>query len=297
MFTTFCHSCTILAKTTKESYETVLRLFALTALFLSLPAAAANTPLRLYGFDCGTLAVADLGAIDPVAGKGKSKTLANACYLVVHPKGSLVWDTGLGDELAAKPEGVEAAPGFHTSMKKSVAAQFKEIGVAPDSVRYLGLSHMHGDHIGNVSLFPRSTLLMQKEEYAAAFGPRAASFGNDPSTYPTLARNPVTKLNGDHDVFGDGNVIIKRAPGHTPGHQVLFLRLPNTGKVLLSGDMAIYESHWHGRTVPTFNYDKPASRRTMAHMARFLKAHQAKLWIQHDSEQNVTLRRAPDYYD
>ncbi|WP_157778313.1 N-acyl homoserine lactonase family protein [Massilia violaceinigra] len=273
------------------------RLFALTAFFLPIAAAAANTPLRLYVLDCGTLAVADLAAIDPVAGKGKSKTLADACYLVVHPKGTLVWDTGLGDELAAKPEGVQAAPGFHMSMKKSVAAQFKEIGVAPDSVRYLGLSHMHGDHIGNVSLFPHSTLLMQKEEYAAAFGPRAASFGNDPSAYPTLARNPVTKLNGDHDVFGDGSVLIKRAPGHTPGHQVLFLQLPNTGKVLLSGDMTVYESHWHSRTVPTFNFDKPASRRTMAHMARFLKANQAKLWIQHDFEQNATLRRAPAYYD
>lgn len=123
------------------------------------------------------------------------------------------------------------------SVKKTLASQYQAVGVAPGAVNYLGLSHLHGDHIGNVALFSGATLLMQKEEYDSAFGPDAAKYGNDPTTYPTLASNPAKKLEGDFDVFGDGTVVVKRATGHTPGHQALFVRLPKTGDVLLSGDL------------------------------------------------------------
>lgn len=266
---------------------------------LSLPALAATkaAPLRVYVMDCGTIDVSDISVFSPGVDKDKKKVLTDSCYLVVHPKGTLMWDTGFSDEMASLPDGKQVSPVFHVRLKKPLAAQLKEVGVAPESVIYLGLSHMHFDHIGNVGLFPKSTLLMQKEEYEAAFGPDAAKFGNDSKTYPTLAANPATQLSGDHDVFGDGSVVIKRALGHTPGHQVLFLKLKKTGNVLVSGDMAHFTSNWEHRRVPSFNFDKDRSVTTMNEMADFMKKNKAKLWIQHDLEQNATIKHAPQFYE
>jgi N-acyl homoserine lactone hydrolase len=271
---------------------------ALAAAFAANAQAADAPPsLRVYVMDCGTVEVNDISKFSPGVDTGVKKVLTDSCYLIAHPKGSLMWDTGFGDELASKPDGQKVSENFHVRLKRGVAAQLKEIGVAPDAVSYLGLSHMHFDHIGNVGLFPKATLLMQKEEYAAAFGPDAAKFGNDAKNYPTLGKNPVTQLEGDHDVFGDGSVVIKRALGHTPGHQVLFLKLKKTGNILLSGDMAHFSKNWKHRRVPGFNADKELSVKTMNEMAAFMKANKATLWIQHDLEQNAKIKHAPAYYD
>ncbi len=257
----------------------------------------AVSSLRLYAFDCGTVTVSDISVFSPGVDQGKKKVLTDSCYLVAHPKGTLMWDTGFSDELAAAPDGKQLDKVFHARLKKTLAAQFKEIGYAPENVNFLGLSHMHFDHIGNVGLFPKATLLMQKEEYEAAFGPDAAKFGNNAKTYPTLGANPNQQLTGDHDVFGDGSVVIKRAVGHTPGHQMLFVKLPKTGNVLLSGDLAHFTKNWENRRVPSFNHDKDASVKAMNEAAEFIKANKATLWIQHDMEQNAKIKHAPTFYE
>lgn len=261
------------------------------------PAAPAVTSPRVYIFDCGTIAVSDISVFSPGVDVGKKKVLTDSCYLVVHPKGTLVWDTGFSDELATMPEGKKVSDNFHVRLKKTLASQMKEAGYAPDAVNFLGLSHMHFDHIGNVGLFPKATLLMQKEEYESAFGPDAAKYGNDVKNYPTLAGNPNQQLTADHDVFGDGTVVIKRATGHTPGHQSLFLKLKKSGNVLVSGDLAHFTKNWEHRRVPSFNFDKDMSLKAMNDMAAFMKANKATLWIQHDLEQNAHLKHAPKYYD
>lgn len=206
------------------------------ALVLAAPAAfaAPKVPaLRLYVFDCGAIDVADVSMFSPGVDQGKSKHLTDSCYLVAHPKGTLIWDTGFSDDLAKQKDGAKIGEAFHIYLKQPLAGQLKKIGYRPSDITYLGLSHMHFDHTGNVNLFPHAHLLMQKEEYAAALGPDAAKLNYDPATYPNLAKNPVTQLEGDNDVFGDGSVIIKRAVGHTPGHQMLLVKLPKTGAVLL----------------------------------------------------------------
>lgn len=263
------------------------------------PAHAADPvkSLRVYIMDCGTIEVSDISVFSPGVDKDVKKTLTDSCYLIAHPKGTLIWDTGLNDEIAAMPEGKKLGAVFHGTLKKPVAAQLKEIGYAPGDINFLGLSHMHFDHTGNVGLFPKATLLMQKEEYASAFGADAAKFGNDVKNYPTLGANPVTQLEGDHDVFGDGSVVIKRAVGHTPGHQTLFLKLKKTGNVLLSGDLAHFTKNWDNRRVPGFNFNKEQSVKSMEEMAAFMKANKATFWIQHDLEQNAKLRHAPKYFD
>lgn len=265
------------------------------------PAFAADakpvTSPRIYVFDCGTVEVADISVFSPGVDVGKKKVLTDSCYLIAHPKGTLMWDTGFSDELAASPDGKKVSANFHVRLKKPLATQMKEIGYAPEQVTFLGLSHMHFDHIGNVGLFPKATLLMQKEEYESALGPEAAKFGNDPKSYPTLGANPNKQLDGDHDVFGDGSVVIKRALGHTPGHQILFVKLKKSGNIVLSGDLAHFTKNWENRRVPSFNFDKELSVKTMNEMAAFMKANKAKLWIQHDLEQNEKIRHAPKFYE
>ncbi len=280
---------------TKRALCASLLLLGSTA-FAAETAPAVSSP-RLYVFECGTIAVNDISVFSPGVDVGKKKVLTDSCYLVVHPKGTLVWDTGFSDAMAALPDGKQVSANFHVRVKKTLASQLHEAGVAPEAVTYLGLSHMHFDHIGNVALFPKATLLMQKEEYESAFGPDAAKFGNDAKNYPTLGANPNQQLTGDLDVFGDGSVVIKRALGHTPGHQALFVKLKKSGNILLSGDMAHFTKNWEHRRVPSFNFDKEASVKTMNEMAAFIKANKAKLWIQHDLEQNAHILHAPKYYD
>jgi len=259
--------------------------------------AAPTQPLRLYVFNCGSIEVLDVSVFHPGIGKGEHKTLADACYLIVHPNGTMLWDAGLPDGLVHIPEGKTVYNTFIMRMTKTLAAQLQEIGHGPETIGYLGISHMHGDHIGNVGMFPHATLLIQKEEYDAAFGPDASKYGFDPAMYLSLHSNPVKKLEGDHDVFGDGTVIIKRALGHTPGHQALYVKLPKTGNILLSGDLVHFTDNWTHKHVPGFNFDKERSLKTMQEVEVFLKVNQATLWIQHDLEQNATIKHTPSYYE
>lgn len=280
----------------------LVRIFFTTILILALAACATErtappSALRLYVFNCGTIDVLDVSVFQPGIGKGERKTLTNSCYLVVHPKGTLLWDAGLPDALAQTPEGKTFMNTFVLRVSKTLAAQLKEIGYAPETISNLGISHMHGDHVGNVDLFPRAMLLMQKEEYEAAFGPEPGKYGFDPAAYSTLRSNPVKTLEGDYDVFGDGTVVIKRMLGHTPGHQALYVRLPKTGNIFLSGDLVHYTDNWVHKRVPSFNFDKERSIKSMEETEQFLKANHAILWIQHDLEQNAGIKHAPAYYD
>jgi N-acyl homoserine lactone hydrolase len=273
----------------------IISMLLLNACVTERPAPA--QPLRLYVLDCGSIEVLDVSVYHPGIGKGEHKTLADSCYLIVHPNGSLLWDAGLPDGLVHTPEGKTVYNTFTMRVTRTLVAQLQEIGHGPETVGYLGVSHMHADHIGNVGLFPHATLLIQKEEYAAAFGPDAGKFGFDPALYPSLRSNPVKMLAGDHDVFGDGTVIIKRTPGHTPGHQALYVKLPKTGNILLSGDLVHFTDNWLHKRVPGFNFDKERSLKTMQEVEGFLKENQATLWIQHDLEQNAGIQHAPAYYE
>lgn len=269
------------------------------ALLLGFAGCAKKTtpPIRLYVFNCGTIDVKDISVFHPGVGKDQHKTLTDSCYLIVHPKGMLMWDAGLPDALADIPEGKTIYNNFTLRVTQPLAKQFAMLGIVPGSIQYLGISHLHGDHVGNVNLFPKATLLMQKEEYAAGFGPDAAKFGFDPNSYASLKTNPVKQLEGDNDVFGDGTVVIKRMVGHTPGHQALFVKLAKTGNILLSGDLVHFTENWEHRYVPGFNFDKEQSLKAMEAADKFIKENHAQLWIQHDLEQNATINHVPQHYE
>ena len=251
--------------------------------------------IRLYVFDCGNILARDVSVFSPGVDEGQAKELTDSCYLIRHPAGDLVWDTGLPDSLGTA--GTDAMNGtFHVNVTHPFAQQLEELNVAPASIRYLGISHFHFDHTGNANLFTGATLLIQQEEYDAAFGPDPAKAGFNPASYDKLDRSKIQVLQGDQDVFGDGRVVIKKAVGHTPGHQVLFLDLPDTGPILLSGDLYHFSKNRKFRRVPSFNFNKEQTEHSMEQIEQFVREKGAQIWIQHDREQNQTLRHAPAFY-
>jgi len=278
---------------------------ALAALALALAGCGAVPPgqapaavERLYAIDCGENRTDDLSLWTTPADKGKPYAFANNCYLIKHPKGWMLWDSGHPDRYAGIPDGVPNSRRTSTAfLQKPLSQSLREIGVAPADIAYFAMSHSHSDHTGNANLFASSTVFMQQAEYDAAFGPNPQTYGFSPANYDRLREARIVKLHGDYDVFGDGSVVIKSTPGHTPGHQSLFVRLPRSAPVLLSGDFVHLRANWEAKRVPSINFDQQQSLQTMQAMDIFLKQTGARLWINHDHEQSQTIPKAPAYIE
>ena len=176
----------------------------------------------------------------------------------------------------------------HWRRPKTLASQLEQLRVKPADIKYIAVSHTHPDHIGNVELFPQTMLLVQKAEYE---WPNPLGVGR------FNPEHPVTKLEGDHDLFGDGSVTILATPGHTPGHQSLLVKLPKTGALVLSGDAVHFKSNWENRGVPSGNTDKDKTLASMQRISDVLAKEKAQLWINHDKAQRDSLKMAPAYYD
>jgi len=253
-------------------------------------AGAAGGLERLYMLDCGQNIGKDQSRWSPGVNEGKSIEFSDNCYLIRHAKGLLLWDTGIPDAVAAMPDGMVVANGAITQRRaKTLAAQLAEIGVKPADITYVAVSHTHGDHVGNVALFPFSTIFIQGTEYEWAM--------TQPVKPAFAATQPIEKLTGDRDVFGDGSVMILSTPGHTPGHQSLLVVLAKTGPVLLSGDAVHIRDNWENRRVPSMNTNREQTLASMQRIASMLETRKAQLWINHDKAQSAQLRYAPAYYE
>jgi N-acyl homoserine lactone hydrolase len=175
--------------------------------------------------------------------------------------------------------------------------QLAEAGYSPADITYLALSHYHWDHTANANEFGAATWLVRQVERDAMFAQKPPDL-TKPSTYAALRNSKTVIISDDeHDVFGDGTVVITLAPGHTPGHQVLYLKLVKTGAVVLSGDLYHYPEERSLRRVPTFEFDQEQTRASRANIDAFLKKTGARLWIQHDFASDARLKKAPNYYD
>jgi N-acyl homoserine lactone hydrolase len=260
-------------------------ILALVAL-LPTPAAAQAAAERLYVIDCGQGDTADLSRWSPGVNVGMKLGFVTNCYLVKHAQGYLLWETGLDDALAKRPEG---RPGpIHWRVRRTLASQLEEIGVRPADVTFVAVSHTHNDHIGNVELFPQSMLLAQKAEYEWP----------QPNGQPRFnPAHPVTKIEGDHDVFGDGSAVLLATPGHTPGHQSFLLRLKNTGPILITGDAVHFRGNWDFRRVPGFNVNRDQTLASMERIAAIVAATKAQMWIHHDRAQSDAQKKSPAFYD
>lgn len=256
----------------------------------------AVTSLSLQMFDCGRIrlpTVSDFGIAD---GQTPVRTLFVPCYLIRHPDGDLLWEAGLPAAFAEAEGWVPDGSGAEHRLEAPISAQLADIGMAPADIELVAFSHFHYDHVGDANAFLGSEMLIQRSEHAVAFGDNPGVAFFMPALYDALADTPMRMLDGDHDVFGDGSVRIVYAPGHTPGHQVLLVDLPETGKVLLSGDLWHFEVSRRLRAVPEFNTDPTGSRASMDKIEALLVAEGATLWLEHALEFHDTLRPAPYAY-
>ncbi|PYU24743.1 MAG: MBL fold hydrolase [Acidobacteria bacterium] len=265
--------------------------------------APAPASLRLYVFDCGKLKIADTSVYGFAPKDLATTDMPVPCFLAAHPKGTLIWDTGvLPDRLLTSGGSVtQGNPGSSAmaTVARPLKAQLAEAGYAPGEITYLALSHCHWDHTANANDFAGATWLVRQEERDAMFTqPPAFARCLTPENYGALKDSKTVILNRDeYDVFGDGTVIIKSAPGHTPGHQVLFVKLRKTGPVLLSGDLYHYPEERTEHRVPKTDFNREQTAASRLAIEAFLKKTGAQLWIQHDFTANAKLKKAPAYYE
>jgi N-acyl homoserine lactone hydrolase len=289
-----------------------LTVLAVALAVTNAPAPAADTPVthvprppgaaplpevtspRLYVIDCGTLTYNRPEDYQLTREEVADTNMSVPCFLVIHPKGILLFDTGLSDRLVGRPLWENVDGGYGQIKFNTLRGQLADIGVTPADITYLAISHSHWDHVGNANDYAGSIWLAQKAELDFMFGA-----GADPAylpLYSALAHARKEVFEGDHDVFGDGTVILKFTPGHTPGHQALYVKLPKTGGVVLSGDLWHYaeERTLHRMPREEESTGTPASR---AMMERFLKEKNAQLWIGHSTAFFRSVIKSPGWYD
>jgi N-acyl homoserine lactone hydrolase len=252
------------------------------------------TSVRVYLFNCGVIHGEDPVNYGVAKGVVKNTDMIVPCYLIVHPKGTLMWDVGLIPDSAFKGDGpASQSDGSETyGSPKPLLPQLAALGYPVESITYIAFSHYHFDHTANANSFAGSTWLVHKAERDAMF----SASPEHQATYNKLRSSKTVLLrDSDYDVFGDGTVVIKYAPGHTPGHQVLALRLPKTGPVLIGGDLWHYTAERTATKVPGGEANAQETRASRAAMEAYLKQSGAQLWIEHDPKTFLRLKKAPEY--
>jgi glyoxylase-like metal-dependent hydrolase (beta-lactamase superfamily II) len=257
---------------------------------------------KLFRLDCGRSVANDESVWTPGENVGRRIEFSSTCWLVKHGSEWLLWDTGVPEAAHNDPLGWSTLPKlivYH--LDKTLTDQLAEIGLKPGDITHVAISHTHGDHIGNMGLFPDTKVLMQQAEY------NWINSGNGPNDNVNqliaLARkllgNPknLQLLDGDADVFGDGSVTLVSTPGHTPGHQSLLVHLKNSGFIILSGDVVHSEENFEKNRVPSLNTNNAESIASMQKIRRMIAMYKATLFINHDKKQTDKLKLLPAFYD
>jgi len=255
---------------------------------------------KLYVFDCGRIRLASVEAFNLKDTDTDVRDLSAPCYVVDHPNGQLLWDAGLPSELAEAEGWVVRPDGLSNTLSETLASQMDrmELGFDMSSLEYVAFSHIHWDHVGASNEVTSGTWLVQQGDYDAAHAEGNMSV---PAVQPELLvgikERPTQVLTGDHDVFGDGTVQLIAADGHTPGHQVLFVDLAETGPVVLSGDLYHFQFSRANRVVPLFNVDAERSLQSMDKVEALVAMTGADFWLQHDASLFDAQQKAPGFYE
>jgi N-acyl homoserine lactone hydrolase len=260
----------------------------------------APASMRLYIIDCGKITGVGETAFGFQRGQLANTEMFTPCYLIAHPRGTMIWDTGQIPDRDFKAPGPMRAGAF--SVEKPLLPQLATIGYTPADIDYLAMSHYHGDHTANANAFASSVWIVQKVEREAMFSPPppGARGTNAPNLahFGELDKSKTLLLNNqDHDVFGDGAVVLKFTPGHTPGHQALFLKLAKTGPVVLTGDLYHYPEEMTMKVVPPFDTNPQQTAKSRETLEAFARSAGAQIWIQHDAAASAKLKKSPEYYD
>lgn len=266
--------------------------------------AVAPRSVRLYVFDGGTLE-SDPARYHLTKEDVGATQLSVGMYLIVHPKGVLMWDTGAVPDADWTPTESPVQRRIvlpdkqerFVTIRSPLVAQMKALGYSPADVTHLALSHEHWDHTANSNAFAGATWLVRQVERDAMFVEKPVG-AVQRATYASLETSRTVVVTADeHDVFGDGTVVLKAAAGHTPGHQVLYVKLARTGGVVLSGDLYHYPQERTLGRLPTFEFNEAQTRAARQAVEAFLTRTRAQLWIQHDFVAHAKLKKAPEYYE
>jgi N-acyl homoserine lactone hydrolase len=260
----------------------VIRGLVLAALAaLATPAVASPPPVAIWRIDCGATTNIDLDIFDDSGAlKGKTKAITNSCYLIRHGKDLMLWDAGFGAELIGHPLTVGA---MVVSLPATIVDQLGRAGIAPEAVRYLGISHLHYDHISQAADFPKATLLIAAKDYAILAKGEGAPYIEPQRLSPWIKGGaPKRLVTGDLDVFGDGTVTMIALPGHTPGNSGLLVRRSTGAPVLLSGDMWHVSEEVATNGVPRFNMDRAETVASQKRFAEVAKQAGAITIVQHE---------------
>jgi N-acyl homoserine lactone hydrolase len=257
---------------------------------------------RLFRLDCGRSLANDESVWTPGENVGRSIEFSSTCWLIKHGSEWLLWDTGVPEAALNDPRGWSTLPKLIVYyLEKTLTDQLAKIGLKPHDISRVAISHTHGDHIGNVGLFPNSAILLQRAEYSwitSGDGPN-----DNVDQLMALARKllgtpkNLQLIDGDTDVFGDGSVILVSTPGHTPGSQSLLVQLKNSGFIILSGDVVHLEENFEKNRVPSLNTDKAESIASMEKIRQMIATYKATLFINHDKKQTDRLKLLPEFYD
>lgn len=266
------------------------------AIYMMIGNARAADPaaeLRLYALDCGHFEVKDAAFFsDTFEYDGMPLAGIVPCFVIKHPKGTLLWDSGMGDWLVQKTNGADEG-GTHMSVATTLPEQLKVIGLIPRDITFMAFSHFHFDHTGNANEFPSATWIINKAELAWAESKPGPVVNLDSLSGYKTAKTQM--IDGDYDVFGDGRVRILRTPGHTPGHQSLLLKLQSAGTVILSGDLYHTRENRQYERIPTINTDRAATLASMSRIETILKNTKGRIIIQHDQRDFAALPKFPEY--
>jgi N-acyl homoserine lactone hydrolase len=280
------------------------RSVALMALMLAACAPNAQAPkadapaIQLYAMDCGHATFTDIDMFaDDGSFANQSRELIVPCYLIRHPSGDLIWDTGLPEAIADMANGL-TPEGFpaHFVVPVKLTAQLAQLNLTPTDIEFVSFSHMHSDHTGNGNLFAASTWIVDADERTRMFDAEHRADPQDFNNYNQLENAQTVLIEGDaqHDVFGDGSVTVIQAPGHTPGHTIVRVNLANAGTVLLTGDMYHLAESRERRTVPRFNTDRAQTLASMDKVEALAAETNARVIRQHVPEDFAALPRFPE---
>jgi len=263
-------------------YAAAFAAWASLALAAAPAPAAEPAPVKLWRLDCGTIQVNDLDLFsDDFRYVGQKRKLTDSCYLIQHGADYMLWDTGLPAGLLNKPLGNDP---LSPTLARTLPDQLAQIGVKPDQIALVGISHYHFDHVGQAADFAKAKLLIGRADLDAVKS-EPAPFGAAPDLLAPWLKGgaAVEPVVGDKDVYGDGSVTMLSVPGHTPGSYALLVRLKNKGAVVLSGDVVHFEEQFKTGGVPGFNTDRAQSLASMSRVQNIVKRLKATLVVQHDA--------------
>mgnify|MGYP003571214631 CR=1 FL=1 len=258
---------------------------------------SAGAGVKVYALDCGRIEMNDLSLF--TLGEeydGRTNSAADMCVLVRHPDGDLMWDSGLPMALNEMEDGLSNGP-FHVSVPTTIGDQLESIGMTVDDIDYFSISHSHFDHSGNGNMFAGATFLVDSDERAHMFRAEAREDADSFANYNELENAETVEFQGDHDVFGDGSVIILAMPGHTPGHTSLLVNLANAGPVMFSGDLYHLNESRERRLMPKFNVDVDQTYASMDRFEAMAEEKGARVVIQHSLSDFEALPQVPEYLD